>query len=227
VTPSGGSAVCITAAGSSSRMKSGKKKEYQSIDGVPVLITSIKPFLETGLFQSIVIIVPTGHCEQVSSLILPILSKTSVSIDVIEGGLTRQESVFKGLCALEHVKPGIVLIHDAARPWVTSRLITSVYAATKEYGACIPVIEIPDAPKELGGDSMIARHFPKHRLVGAQTPQGFLFDRILEAHRRAASGHAVCADDSEVLSLANGLVFTIPGEPSNRKITYPHDLEEV
>jgi len=203
------------------------KKEYQSINGIPVIIKSIQAFLQTDLFQSIIITVPTGHCSRVLSLVQSNISATGVQIDIIEGSSTRQESVFKALCALEQARPEIVLIHDAARPWISPQLIQTVFSATETHEACIPVVEIADAPKQITQDGIIEKHIPKHSLKGAQTPQGFRFDMILEAHRTAKSMHSTCADDAEVLSLLGKKVFSIPGEPSNRKITYPHDLEGI
>jgi len=220
-------AACITGAGKSTRMRAGGKKEYASIDGFPVIAKSILTFIETGPFQSIVVTVPQGHIPEASGLIMPFLPSRSPKLEIIEGGATRQESVFKALSELAGKQIEIVLIHDAARPWVTKDLVRSVFDSTREFGACIPVTEIPDAPKQVEADGIITRHFEKNTLWGAQTPQGFDFDLILAAHTAAMAKHSLYADDAEIFSLSGHSVHTVPGQASNRKVTYAHDLEAV
>ncbi|MBN1525538.1 MAG: 2-C-methyl-D-erythritol 4-phosphate cytidylyltransferase [Spirochaetales bacterium] len=202
-------------------MGNGEKKEYRLLEGKPVLEHCITAFIQTGQFCKYIITVPPGHIGHVQEKI----SFLTHNISFIEGGTTRQESVFLGLKALEQEQIEYVLIHDGARPWVTPLLITVVLQAAQKHNACIPVVEIPDAPKLIDKNGYIEFHHKKHTLFGAQTPQGFSFPLILQAHRQAAEISNLFADDAEVYSILGKGIFTVPGEISNRKITYAHDLE--
>jgi 2-C-methyl-D-erythritol 4-phosphate cytidylyltransferase len=215
----------ITGAGSSSRMGNGKKKEYLLLDNIPVLAKSVNAFQESGLFSVLVLTVPHNHIEAVEELLHPFCRLDNIVL--IEGGTTRQESVWKGLRALEQSNIEYVLIHDAARPWIPIDLIRAVLTATEKYGACIPVIDICDAIVETDREGFIVRHLPKTDTRGVQTPQGFRFPEIFQAHNTARQTAGQYYDDAQIILEAGKKVFTIPGIPINKKITFPHDLEET
>jgi 2-C-methyl-D-erythritol 4-phosphate cytidylyltransferase len=217
-------AAIVTAAGASRRMGGQTKKEYRLIAGMPVLARSVLPFLSAG-FSPVVVTVPAGHAEEAAALLRPHLSLDDVRF--VQGGETRQESVFLGLCSLEGDAPRIVLIHDGARPWVSAELALRVAGAAEISGACVPVTEVAEAVKEIGQSGMILRHLPRRTIRFAQTPQGFQFDRILDAHKKAREAGARCVDDGEVFELFAGPVAWVPGDPDNRKITRERDLEEA
>ncbi len=198
------------------------KKEYRLITGMPVLAHSVLPFLSAG-FSPIVITIPAGHADEAAALLRPHLSLDAVRF--VEGGATRQESVFFGLRSLEADAPRIVLIHDGARPWVSAELALRVAAAAEIHGACVPVTEATEAVKEIDQSGMVLRHLPRPAIRFAQTPQGFLFDRILAAHGKAREAGVCCVDDGEVFEQFAGPVAWVPGDPDNRKITHEWDLE--
>jgi 2-C-methyl-D-erythritol 4-phosphate cytidylyltransferase len=216
-------AALITGAGSSTRMNSGLKKEYRLLDGVPVLARSLTAFQATGLFAAIVVTVPPGQTEQAKDLVAPFADTDIVSF--IEGGTIRRESVFLGLQALRDHDIEYVLIHDAARPWITADLVRAVLDGAVRHDAAIPVIGITDALVETGPDNRIQCHLAKDRIRGVQTPQGFRFEEIFRAHQAARDGAMDCYDDAQVLMASGRAVYTVVGDPANRKITYAHDLE--
>jgi 2-C-methyl-D-erythritol 4-phosphate cytidylyltransferase len=218
-----GYAALVTAAGASRRVGGSTKKEYRSLSGIPVLARAVLPFLSDSRFFLVVVTVPSGHAGRALDLLRPHAELSRVR--VVEGGGTRQESVYLGLTTLAGASPSIVLIHDGARPWVSPALIDRVAAAAEEHGACVPVVEVAEAVKETGDSGMILRHFRRHSLRFAQTPQGFAFGKILAAHEAARAQGAACVDDGEVYAQFAGPVAWVDGEPVNRKITYPHDLE--
>ncbi|HVO39639.1 MAG TPA: IspD/TarI family cytidylyltransferase [Spirochaetia bacterium] len=218
-------AAIVTAAGASRRMGGPVKKEYRDLDGVPVLARAILPFASSGIFERIVVTVPPGDVARVESLLKPHLDL--LTLRLVEGGGTRQESVFLGLRALSTDPPGVVLVHDGARPWVDQDLIRRVIDATEAWGACVPVLEVTEAVKEVGDTGVILRHIPRRTIRLAQTPQGFLFERLFAAYRRACGEGASCADDGEVFDLFGGTVAWIRGSESNRKITVAADLERA
>jgi 2-C-methyl-D-erythritol 4-phosphate cytidylyltransferase/2-C-methyl-D-erythritol 2,4-cyclodiphosphate synthase len=140
----------------------------------------------------------------------------------IMGGATRQESVRLGLEALaEDSAPDIVLIHDGARPFVDPGLIHRVLKSLKTNKGAIPALPVHDTLKR-GKDGMIVGTEPRDGLFRAQTPQGFHFTEILEAHR-AASGREL-TDDAAVLEASGGVVALVEGAEDNVKITTRRDL---
>ncbi len=218
-------AALVTGAGLSTRMGPGMKKEYRRLDGIPVLARSMAVFQNTGLFTAMAVTVPPGQVEQAQNLVAPFVK--SGNILFVEGGLTRRDSVFLGLSALRGLAIEYVLIHDAARPWITPELIRLVLKETVEHGAVIPVIHVTDAVVETTSDGRVGTHLAKNVLRGVQTPQGFRYQEIFRAHQAARREGGEYYDDAQVFLAGGGSVFTVPGDPANRKITYTHDLEDL
>ena len=229
----------ITAAGSSSRLGPGLgKKEYLALGRRRVLSTACAAFSGSGLFSKIYITVPPGDEDLVRNILLedglPAEAVRGDRIIPVPGGETRQKSVRAGLeAAAEQAGDGrdehfdVVLIHDGARPWVSAALIAAVLEGTRLHGGCAPVISPSDAVKSVDEGGFITSHAGRGTTRGVQTPQGFTFRRILEAHRKAASDGAAYIDDTEIFQKYAGPVYTVPGDPRNRKITYPHDLDPI
>ena len=223
-------AVIITAAGSSSRMGSGVKKEYRTLEVRSVLSRSLLKFYRTDKFSHFVITLPRGHSAKAVKMLESDLAGMETgplleSILFTEGGGTRQISVLNGLRALAEYAPELVLVHDGARPWVPEKVILDVLAAAEEHGACVPVIPAKDAVKELDASGFVRRHIEKALCARAQTPQGFIFRDILRAHEEAsAGGEVLYSDDAEVYSVYIGRVFSVEGSQTNKKITWPGDI---
>ncbi|MCK5201900.1 MAG: 2-C-methyl-D-erythritol 4-phosphate cytidylyltransferase, partial [Spirochaetales bacterium] len=191
-------AVIITAAGSSRRMGTGGKKEFLKINNQSVLMMSIKPFIESRLFFDYVIVLPIEEMEEGSNLLSPLFEFGNFSF--VPGGLTRQESVYRGLLDLKKKTPNIVLIHDGARPWITETVIREVYQKTVQTGAAIPVVPSVNAMKTINSQGTIISNLKREFTVAAQTPQGFLFDKILTSHETASSDGLEYIDDAEIYS---------------------------
>ncbi len=224
----------LTAAGSSRRM-GGAKKEYADIGGESVLSRSLRALLEAGS-SLVAVTVPPGAASEAKALIDPsLLSRPGTSVLFVDGGASRRASVRAGLEALSRSGApdgSVVLIHDAARPWAGAALIERVAEAARASGAAVPLVPTVDTLKEIDNDGFVSAQLPRSRVMAVQTPQGFAFGRILEAHRRidslVASGGAEDAftDDAEIWSAAGfGKVVWVPGDPRNRKITFPEDLK--
>jgi 2-C-methyl-D-erythritol 4-phosphate cytidylyltransferase len=145
---------------------------------------------------------------------------------LVPGGDTRQKSVYIGLLAMQTACPEFVLIHDGARPWIQPELILSVAAGTKAHGACLPLAPAVDALKTVDEGGFLESHLDRSRIRGAQTPQGFLYAKILDAHTRAAGDGRASMDDTEIYAAYGGAVFSVPGDVRNKKVTYPSDLPE-
>ena len=233
-------ALVLTAAGSSTRMGGPVKKEYLTISTGPegrvsVLSQSLSAFLSTKLFSIIVITVPEGG-EAAARAVLAedgrvarLLGETGALLFFTEGGATRQASVFAGLeTALEAThgtkSDDLVLIHDAARPFVKAETIEAVIERAREKGAAVPAIPSVDTEKEIDSSGKITRHLDRSSIVAVQTPQGFALDALVRAHRAASGDGKTYTDDAEIWGRYSGDVWTCPGDRANRKITYAGDL---
>lgn len=222
-------AIVITAAGSSTRMGSGIKKEYLPLNNGTVLSNCALNFLTTLKDQSnitdFIITYPKGGLEQSKKALFRDTTITDNTIQFVEGNTTRQSSVFNALKAIKenNKNPEIVLIHDGARPFVTSKIITDVLNAALEYGASVPGVTPTDTQKELDENGFIIRHLVRNSLAAVQTPQGFNFEKLYEAHVKASKENKEYTDDTEVWGKYVGQVKVVPGDIVNKKITYPGD----
>ena len=230
-------AIIITAAGSSTRMGGAVKKEYLPLGDGTVLSTCVKAFEDASknpeynfIISHMIITVPmngTNEASEAVSAFFEFDDEMKEKVDYVQGGYTRQKSV---LNALEHIKkntvqPDYVLIHDGARPFVTPLLIHYVLQAVKEFQAASPGITPTDTIKGIDENGFIVSHLVRSSLTAIQTPQGFVFERLFEAHKKAASDGHDYTDDSEIWGRYCGSVKLVPGDPKNIKITYPGDLE--
>ena len=217
-------AVVVVAAGKSLRF-GGLKKEYRLLDGVPVLARSLLIFLDNIECLCAVAVVPPGGVDQARSVLGPdFLSAAGERLRFAEGGAQRADSVLAGLRALEDMEPGLVLVHDAARPWADAALVGRVLAGAVEFGACIPGIPVGDTIKQLGADGFVSGHPARPTLRAIQTPQGFAYQQLFAAYLAAGSEAATATDDAEIWARAGGRVFLVDGDRRNVKITFPEDL---
>jgi 2-C-methyl-D-erythritol 4-phosphate cytidylyltransferase len=211
----------ITAAGSSSRMKGKGKKEFSLLKGRTVLEQAVLPFVLSEEFNFIAVTFPAGKEENMKKA----LHHINFPILYVQGGFTRQDSVRNALKELEKVRTDVVLIHDGARPHITEDLILRILGETIDKGNSTPVVPSVSAMKVLNAMGDIESHLLRHQTVSAQTPQGFSFAEILEAHDKALDDHRSFIDDSEIWSAYIGPAHTVAGDPRNIKITYPQDLD--
>ena len=197
------------------------KKELAKVGGQPVLLQTTSRFTELDQISHIVVTSRKADMDEYTRVVGELT--TSGTIEVVEGGDTRQESVRLGLEALGSRWPDYVLIHDGARPWVTTKLILSVMAVTMKHGACVPVVLSTNALKRVQ-DDVCVEHVARDDIYYAQTPQGFIFSEIMAAHQDVAQSNEKFADDAEVYASVGKSVYVTEGDPENRKITHPHDL---
>ena len=127
---------------------------------------------------------------------------TQKPVMLCSGGATRQQSVLKGLEELAFLAPQIVLVHDAARPFLTSTLIDRAIAAATRHGAAVPAVPVTDTLVQIAGD-MVAGNPARDSLRAVQTPQAFDYAALLSAHRLAdRRGHGDYTDDGAVIRAA-------------------------
>jgi 2-C-methyl-D-erythritol 4-phosphate cytidylyltransferase/2-C-methyl-D-erythritol 2,4-cyclodiphosphate synthase len=141
------------------------------------------------------------------------------------GGATRQASVRSGLEAVRARTPGIVLIHDAARPFLSDALIGRAIAAGEAHGAAVPAIAIADTVKKIDDNAVVIETLDRNHLRVVQTPQAFAFDLIMAAHHRAAAaGRDDFSDDAALAEWAGHRVSVFEGEAGNVKLTTNDDF---
>src|SRR5579871_3890423 len=213
-------AAILVAAGRGLRAGAGGPKQYRSIGGKTVIFRAMEAFCT---HPGISAVQPVLHPNDVT-----MFSETCrglIYAAPTDGGATRQASVLAGLEALASEKADIVLIHDAARPFVSQALISRAIEATSRTGAAIPAIAVADTVKLVDADGHIEATPERARLRIAQTPQSFRYDAILEAHRRAArEGRDDFTDDAALAEWAGLTVTTFEGDVANMKLTTPEDF---
>ena len=212
----------IVAAGRGSRAGAGGPKQYRQLAGETVLFRTIRAFLDHPAIDGVRVIIHADDGDLYVEAIGDLSAHPKLLPPAI-GGKERQDSVRLGLESLEREPPSIVLIHDAARPFIDAATISRVIPAAGAGGA-IAALPVFDTLKKSGGgeNPRIAETVSRDGLWRAQTPQGFQYQSILAAHR-AAAGDAL-TDDAAVAERAGLSVSLVPGSPDNMKITQAEDF---
>jgi len=213
-------AAIIVAGGRGVRAGGDLPKQYARVAGKPVLRRTVETFLDHGGVGHVIVVVG----ENDGGLYAGAVDGLDGLLPPVTGGATRQQSVRNGLEALADRAPRLVLVHDAARPFVSHEVIDNVIAACSESEGAIPVSPITETVKQVDA-GLVIDTVPRESLATAQTPQGFPFAPLLEAHRRAAeSGRDDLTDDAAVAALAGLSVRAVAGDPDNIKLTHPSDF---
>lgn len=214
-------AVLIAASGRGQRLGGEIKKQYLTLDGVPILARALEIFVKHDAVDQIVVAVPGGEIEKARQMIESYWPLEKISF--VEGGKRRQDSIHRGLEALSR-KAEMVCIHDGVRPFVSTKLFEAVLEMAIRCGGAVPVIPVTDTLKEISANGMINRTVFRDRVCRAQTPQIFRYELIMEAYRKAHLLGIEATDDSYLLELLGEAVCTVPGDEANIKITHPLDL---
>ena len=198
-------------------------KQYAAIGGVPVLAQALRPFLAHPDIALVAVAIARGDEALYRTAVAGLASGKLLS--PIAGGATRQASVGNGLRALSAHLPDGVLIHDAARPFVTRDVIDRVLGALAQWPGAIAALPLADTLKKAGPGGLIAATVDRAGLWRAQTPQGFRFADILAAHERArAAGLEDMTDDAAIAEWAGLPVALVLGSVANAKLTTPEDF---
>jgi 2-C-methyl-D-erythritol 4-phosphate cytidylyltransferase/2-C-methyl-D-erythritol 2,4-cyclodiphosphate synthase len=213
-------AAILVAAGRGLRAGAGGPKQYREIGGQTVIFRAMQAFCRHPDIFAVQPVVNPDDAAIFNEAVAGLRYQPPTS-----GGATRQASVHAGLEALAALKPDIVLIHDAARPFVTPGVISRAIDATGRTGAAIPTAPVTDTIKQVSDAGNVEATPERARLRIAQTPQAFRFDVILDAHRRAArEGRSDFTDDAALAEWAGLTVATFEGDPANMKLTTPEDF---
>jgi 2-C-methyl-D-erythritol 4-phosphate cytidylyltransferase/2-C-methyl-D-erythritol 2,4-cyclodiphosphate synthase len=215
-------AALIVAAGRGSRAGGDVPKQYVRIGGETILQKAIDAFAAhpaVGVVQAVI------HADDRALYDASVSRRPAGLLAPVTGGASRQASVRAGLEALVPEAPDLVLIHDAARPFVSAALIDRVLAALDDASGAIPALAVADTLKRAGPGMTIVETVDRAGLWRAQTPQGFRFARILDAHRAAAvEGYEDFTDDAAIGEWAGFPVVLVEGEAQNIKMTTAGDV---
>ena len=215
-----GTVALIVAAGRGVRAGGQIPKQYRTVGGIPVLRRTIEAFSAHPAVDHVLVIIAGDDSRYAD--VAPHNSATL--LPPVIGGETRQESVRRGLEALVALAPQHVLIHDGARPFVSGAVISRVVDALATAHAVIPALPVPATLKAVDASGLIIATIPREGLQSAETPQGFRFGAILDAHRKAAAEGQDCTDDAAVAELAGIPVRVVAGDAANIKLTTSEDI---
>ncbi len=218
-----GCAAVLLAAGRGTRSGGGIPKQFRPLAGVSAFRRCVRLLTGIGNISPIQIVIhPDDRNLFVDN------SRGFELPSAVSGGATRQASVAAGLEALVPADPDLVLIHDAARPFVSRAMIERGLAAAGASGAAIPAIPVTDTIKSVDAAGRVLGTIDRTTLRAVQTPQIFKFAPLLDAHRRArAEGRLDFSDDAALAEWAGLAVSTFEGEASNIKLTTPEDFQRA
>ena len=208
----------ILAAGNGTRLSNNIKKQFIKIHDKQLFLFSFDSFCSSNI-DKILIVSSKEDINYVRSLV----SSNEKFLDVIAGGETRQQSVKNALDYLKGIlaDDDVILIHDAARPLIKFPLINEVINKTIKYDCCSLILPIKDTIISLSNNNYEST-LERDKLASVQTPQGFKFKIIYEAHLKAM--HSSATDDAQLVKSLGLNIHLIKGDEQNFKITTNEDL---
>ncbi len=213
--------VVVVAAGRGSRLGGGTPKQYQPIAGVPMVLRAVRPFTTHPDVVLVALVLPLADAEAPPAFLRGV---AGAGLVVVAGGAERADSVAAGLRVLGP-ECTVVLVHDAARPFVDRPVIDAVIAHARAGEGAVAAVRVSDTLKLAAPDdpTRVARTVPRDGLWRAQTPQGFPRTVLERAH--AAAGQSVEATDDAALVERTGVtVRLVPDSPRNMKVTTSEDM---
>jgi 2-C-methyl-D-erythritol 4-phosphate cytidylyltransferase/2-C-methyl-D-erythritol 2,4-cyclodiphosphate synthase len=213
-------AAIVVAAGRGERAGiSDGPKQYRMIGGLPVIRHTLAALASSKRIGRIVVAIHADDSE-----LFAVATASLAGIIAVTGGASRQASTLRALQALAGDPPAFVMIHDGVRPFVDAALIDRVANALSPDNGVLPALAVTDTLKR-GTRDLVEGTVSRENLFSAQTPQAFPFERILEAHRRAAeTGRSDFTDDTSIAEWAGLAVAIVPGSADNVKLTYARDI---
>tara|TARA_Y100000590_G_scaffold468537_1_gene651630 strand:+ start:1275 stop:2408 length:1134 start_codon:yes stop_codon:yes gene_type:complete len=205
----------ILAAGDGKRLNSKTPKPYIKVNNKTLLEHSLDAFKNFSQIKKTAIIYNKKHKKYLNKI------KLRNTLKII-GGNTRKDSTFKALKRIKNMKCKQVLIHDAARPLTSIKIIKEVIKKLKKNNAVIPIIKINDATKKVN-TNIVFKNIDRNSLRFSQTPQGFLFKKIYDKHQKSKNKNF--DDDASLFADDNEKIVTVSGSKKNFKITDKDDLD--
>ena len=211
----------IAAAGAGTRMASDRPKQFLLLAGTPVIIHTLKLFEQCESINEVIVVLPAAE----SAGFLSLAGKFGLRkvARVVPGGVTRADSVKRGLMAIRAATAEIVAVHDGVRPFVTVEEIDAVVAAAQTDGAAILVAPVTDTIKQID-DRRVVKTLDRGLLRRALTPQCFRYDVLLQAYQATDVTDPSVTDESVLVEKLGIPVSIVEGSPRNIKVTTAEDL---
>ena len=197
-------------------------KQYRAIAGVPMVLRALRPFTAHPDVAQVALVLPPADASRPPAFLHGL---GGARLTLVAGGAERGDSVAAGLAALSP-DWSIVLVHDAARPFVERGVIDGVIREARQGVAAIAAVPVTDTIKEVSADDdrRVSRTVARERLWRAQTPQAFPRALLVEAHERARRAGVTATDDAALVERLGATVVVVPDSPGNLKVTTPEDL---
>jgi 2-C-methyl-D-erythritol 4-phosphate cytidylyltransferase len=211
----------IAAAGQGRRLGGHRAKQFLELQGVPVIIHTLRRFEQCASIHEVVVVLPQS--ERAGFLALASKYGLLKLARVVTGGETRAESVWRGLQSVRAQTAEIVAVHDGVRPFVTPEEITLVVEAARASGASILVAPVFDTIKEVRGGEVVST-VERAALRRALTPQCFQYAILRRAYEQAGALNEGVTDDSLLVEQLGVKVTTVEGDARNIKLTRPEDI---
>ena len=209
----------LVAAGRGERMGASRPKAFLEVGGKSLLVWAAEALAASPSVDELVAVVPGELDAEAQRLLEPVAKPVATCA----GGPRRQDSVLEGLKHAPDGFDGIVLVHDAARPFVEPATIANVVRAAVEVGAAVPVLGLTDTIKKVGG-GRVETTLDRSTLAAAQTPQGFRYELLVRAFEEAFRGRVELTDEAMAVERIGLPVAAVAGSTRNRKLTTPEDL---
>jgi 2-C-methyl-D-erythritol 4-phosphate cytidylyltransferase len=209
----------IAAAGAGTRMASDRPKQFLQLAGRPVIFHTLKVFEECDSIDEVIVVLPAAE----SAGFLSLAGSFRKVARVVPGGVTRADSVKRGLLAIRAATAEIVAVHDGVRPFVTAEEIDAVVAAAQTDGAAILVAPVTDTIKQVS-DGRVVQTLDRGVLRRALTPQCFRYDVLRQAYQAADVTDPSVTDESVLVEKLGIPVSIVEGSSRNIKITTAQDL---
>jgi len=214
-------AVIIPAAGMGKRLPGKVSKQFLDLNGHPVISWTVNKFLNLDSISAGVLVVQKDELDNAGQVFNSV-PNFKQKFKIVIGGAHRQDSVFNGLSALSD-KTEIVLVHDGVRPLVSPEIITECIRIASDRGACITAVPAKDTIKRVQ-DGWVQQTIPREQVWQVQTPQGFRYELLYQAHQQARQMNYYATDEAALLEWLGIPVAVIKGEYRNIKITTQEDL---
>ncbi len=203
-------------------MKSSQNKLLIPLDGNPILVYSLKVFIQSPSVEEVILVVPPGKKKEYAVLLAPFF-KGKKEINLVEGGGRRQDSVWNGV-KMVSPQTEVVLVHDGARPFVSEKMIHDSVAAALEVGGCVVGVPCKSTLKECDEKQFVLRTPSRDHLWEIQTPQTFQVGLLKQAFKEADQKKLEVTDEGMLLEALGHPVKVVLGEYTNIKVTTPEDL---
>lgn len=211
--------VIIPAAGKGRRMGAGKNKVLLELQSLPVFIHTLLVFQMDEKCEGIFVAIHPQDEEEIKAIIEE--NEITKVIALVPGGKERQDSIYSALKCVK--QNGIILVHDAARPFIEKKYIHSLLEAAETSGAAILAVPVKDTVKKATGQ-IVTETVERTSLWAVQTPQAFRFSILLAAYQKAVDDDFIGTDDASLVERLGYDVLIVEGDYDNIKLTTPEDL---